>query len=97
MHQLALLPLPRNEVESPTLAFLSDWLRRHHHLTTGTSVRPNARLDYDLGLDSLERVELIVDLENYYSVELPDSEINSLGTIEDVEMCLQRQLLKAAA
>ena len=59
-------------------------------------LRTNARLDHDLGLDSLERVELIVDLENYYSVELPDSEINSLCTLRDVEMCLQRQLLKVA-
>jgi acyl carrier protein len=60
-------------------------------------LRTNARLDHDLGLDYLERVELIVDLENYYAVELPDSEINGLSTLRDVEMCLQRQLLNAAA
>jgi acyl carrier protein len=97
MHQLTLMPLPNYKADLPTQAFLVDWLRRHHHLTAGMPLRTNARLDHDLGLDSLERVELIVDLENYYSVELPDSEINSLSTIRDVELCLQRQLLKAVA
>jgi acyl carrier protein len=97
MHMLAFMPLPRHKAELPTQAFLSDWLRRHHHLTANAPLRTNARLDHDLGLDSLERVELIVDLENYYAVELPDSEINGLTTLQDVEMCLQRQLLKVAA
>lgn len=98
MHQLAFKPLSYpKKAALPTQAFLLDWLRRHHRLTASMPLRTNARLDHDLGLDSLERVELIVDLENYYSVELPDSEINSLCTLRDVEMCLQRQLLKVAA
>jgi acyl carrier protein len=97
MHQLAFKSLPYHKAELPTQTFLLDWLRRHHHLSASMPLRTNARLDHDLGLDSLERVELIVDLENYYSVELPDSEINSLSTLRDVEMCLQRQLLKVAA
>jgi acyl carrier protein len=97
MHQLAFKSLPYLKAALPTQTFLLDWLRRHHHLPASMPLRTNARLDHDLGLDSLERVELIVDLENYYSVELPDSEINGLCTLRDVEMCLQRQLFKAPA
>jgi acyl carrier protein len=97
MHQSAFKSLSYHKVELPTQTFLLDWLRRHHHLSASMPLRTNARLDHDLGLDSLERVELIVDLESYYSVELPDSEINSLCTLRDVEMCLQRQLLKVIA
>jgi acyl carrier protein len=97
MHQFASKSLPYHKAALPTQTFLLDWLRRHHHLPASSPLRTNARLDHDLGLDSLERVELIVDLENYYSVELPDSEINSLSTLRDVEACLQRQLLKVAA
>ena len=96
MYQLAFKSQPYHKAALPTQTFLLDWLRRHHHLSAGTLLRLNARLDHDLGLDSLERVELIVDLENYYSVELPYNEISGLATLRDVELCLQRQLLKVA-
>ena len=44
------------------------------------AVTPHARLDHDLGIGSLERVELLPRLEQQFGVRLPDAVMAEAGT-----------------
>lgn len=46
-------------------------------------VSPNARFDKDLGLDSLDVVELVMALEEEFGVEIPDAEADKIASIQD--------------
>ena len=52
------------------------------------------RLEADLEMDSLDRVDLIVELENYFDIEIDDNEISKETRIEDVIDIVKKNLLK---
>jgi long-chain acyl-CoA synthetase len=64
-------------------------------LITRASGRPahkldeNASLDSDLGLSSLDRVELLSALEDRYQVDLSEARFSSVRTVGDVERMLR--------
>lgn len=47
-------------------------------------VVPEANLADDLGVDSLDRVEFIMDLEERFDIEIPDEDAEQFKTIQDV-------------
>ncbi len=47
-------------------------------------VTPNASFVDDLGADSLDTVELIMALEEEFSVEIPDEDAEKMKTVGDV-------------
>ena len=46
-------------------------------------ITPEAHLARDLGLDSLDTVELTLGLEEKYGIEIPDTELEDLETVSD--------------
>ena len=61
---------------------------------TGRSVADlngESRLDADLGLSSLDRVDLIGSLEERYQIDLGETSIEAIRTLEDVEKLLRRE------
>ncbi len=46
-------------------------------------IKDDSRIE-DLNLDSLERVELILELENEFNISISDEEANDFKTIEDI-------------
>jgi long-chain acyl-CoA synthetase len=52
-------------------------------------LRPGARLEDDLNLSSLDRVELMAALENRYQVDLADREFSQISTVADLEKLLK--------
>jgi acyl carrier protein len=46
-------------------------------------ITPDAHLARDLGLDSLDTVELTLGLEEKYGIEIPDTELEDLETVSD--------------
>lgn len=46
-------------------------------------VSPTATFDKDLGLDSLDVVELVMALEEEFGVEIPDAEADKISSIQD--------------
>jgi len=44
-------------------------------------VTPDAKFDDDLGADSLDRVELVMSLEEEFGLEIPDEEAEKIGTV----------------
>jgi len=52
-------------------------------------VEPAGHLETDLGLDSMERVELLVHLTTVFAVEVPDGEAQALHTVGDLIAALR--------
>lgn len=50
----------------------------------------------EYGLDSLRSMELIISLEECFDIEIPDSEIARVTTVQDVIELIQRQLMVLA-
>ncbi|MBZ5684886.1 MAG: AMP-binding protein [Acidobacteriia bacterium] len=53
------------------------------------NLRPESSLDSDLGLSSLDRVELLSALEDRYQVDLSETRFSSVRTVGDVERMLR--------
>ena len=54
------------------------------------ALRPEARLEGDLNLNSMDRVELLSALEDRYQVDLNDADFTSISTVGDLEHLLHR-------
>lgn len=48
------------------------------------AVRPGANLELDLGLDSIERVELLADLEQLYAARVPEEVTHRIYTVREL-------------
>jgi acyl carrier protein len=46
-------------------------------------IQPDARLD-ELGIDSLDRIELVFELESAFGIEIPDSVVTQVETVGDI-------------
>jgi acyl carrier protein len=62
----------------------------HEHLGSDTTVLPQSNLLNDLGMDSLEQVELGLKLEKDFSIKLPIKDLRSCVTVQDVVEIVQR-------
>ena len=49
-----------------------------------SDVRPDASLTNDLGADSLDTVELIMEFENKFGLSIPDNIAEKISTVGDV-------------
>lgn len=47
-------------------------------------IKPEAKLNGDLGIDSLAAVELALELENEFDIRIEDEELAKLETVQDV-------------
>jgi long-chain acyl-CoA synthetase len=61
-----------------------------------TGVNAQAQLDSDLGLSSLDRVELISALEDRYQVDLSETRLSAARTVGDVERMLRGEATQRA-
>ena len=48
------------------------------------SIALESSITDDLGADSLDVVDLVMSLEEEFDVEIPDEEIESIKTVEDI-------------
>ncbi|ABF88042.1 acyl carrier protein [Myxococcus xanthus DK 1622] len=47
------------------------------------SITPEARLIEDLGMDYLDHIEFVMDLEDTFVIEIPDEEAEKIITVGD--------------
>ncbi len=47
-------------------------------------IKPESSLVDDLGLDSLDAVEMVFELEENYSIDIPDDQISEFKTAQDI-------------
>ena len=55
-------------------------------------IQPNKTLRNDLGLNSIEFLELVVHLENAYKINLPDRELERVCTVQDLNNLMERHV-----
>jgi acyl carrier protein len=54
------------------------------------AVKPEASFVEDLGADSLDRVELVMALEEAFGVEIPDADAEKIVTVQDAVEYVQQ-------
>uniref|UniRef100_A0A452YZQ0 Acyl carrier protein n=1 Tax=Aegilops tauschii subsp. strangulata TaxID=200361 RepID=A0A452YZQ0_AEGTS len=54
----------------------------HASTFCSVSVTPNAHFQKDLGLDSLDTVEIVMAFEEEFSFEIPDNEAEKIDSIK---------------
>lgn len=60
-----------------------------------SEVTPNASFTNDLGADSLDTVELIMEFEKAFGITIPDDAAESISTVEDAIAYIENNLKKA--
>lgn len=56
---------------------------------------PEARIQQDLGADSLDQVELVMLMEEVFGIEVPDEDAEKFETVNDVIQYVTNQLKEA--
>ena len=59
------------------------------------SITESSSFKEDLGADSLDRFELVMALEDWYSVEIPAEDLEQLATVGDVMNYLKSKGVEA--
>jgi acyl carrier protein len=69
-----------------TLQITTEILQKH--VDAGRVIRPNDHIQNDLGLDSLGVMELVADVEDRFSVSIPNEVLNEIATVSDIAAAL---------
>ena len=48
------------------------------------TIEMSSDLSSDLGADSLDAIEIVMSIEDQYGIEVPDSVIENMKTVEDI-------------
>jgi len=57
-------------------------LESYDNVKQGSTISPAASFSKDLGLDSLDTVEVLLELENEFSILIPDNEADEIKTVQ---------------
>jgi acyl carrier protein len=74
---------PTDEAEAQVLQVTRELLRELNSPRSVEGISLSASLDQDLGLGSLERVELLVRLESHFNTRLPEEVAQHAGTLAE--------------
>ncbi len=69
-----------------TLKITTEILQKH--VDGDRTIRPNDHIQNDLGLDSLGVMELVADVEDRFSVTIPNEVLSDISTVEDIARAL---------
>ena len=67
-----------SEIESKVVAIIVDKLG-----VDEAEVKPSASFTNDLGADSLDTVELIMEFEKQFNISIPDDQSENIATVGD--------------
>ena len=75
----------------PTFEQFTHFLARNLFINPA-QIKPNKTLRNDLGLNSIEFLELVVHLENAYHISLPDLELERVRTVQDLSNLMDKHV-----
>jgi len=58
-----------------------------------SSISQDSHLSKDLGLDSLDTIDLVLQMEDQFHIAIPDEDYEKLQTVRQIEQYLSGQLL----
>lgn len=53
-------------------------------------ITPEAKLKEDLGIDSLDAVELAMAVEEAFDIKIDDEDLKKLITVQDIVSCVEK-------
>ena len=53
-------------------------------------IEPSSKIKDDLGADSLDVLELLMDLEENFGITIPDEELGRFETVQDIVSFLEK-------
>lgn len=68
-----------NSIEAKVISIVSNQLSLRED-----EIKGDSRFIDDLGADSLDIVELIMEMEEEFDVEIPDEDVEKMTTVKDV-------------
>ena len=60
-----------------------------------TEITPDANLVRDLGIDSLDYAELVMEFEQSFNIRIPDEDAEKLATVKEAANYIQSKLKEA--
>ena len=82
--------MPSPELESRLKKIVAE-----QHGVDETKIVPEARFTEDLNADSLDLVEMIMELEEAFGVEIPDEDAEKIMTVQDALNYIEQKLQAA--
>jgi acyl carrier protein len=79
--------MPDQEIENKVKQIIVDELGVDEN-----EVTPNARFIDDLGADSLDTVELVMEFEDEFEINIPDEDAEKIMTVGDAVKYIQSKL-----
>ncbi|KAM0513185.1 hypothetical protein ACHAPE_008031 [Trichoderma viride] len=70
--------LNKEEVEGRILSLLQGFDK----VNDATNIKPTAHFANDLGLDSLDTVEVVMAIEEEFSIEIPDKDADTIHSVD---------------
>ena len=58
----------------------------------GSSITDDASLTHDLGLDSLDTVDLVLQMEDQFKISIPDEDYPKLKTVRSIYEYMQQKV-----
>jgi acyl carrier protein len=86
---------PTGDAPCPNCGYLLRWIRRKLAEKLGVdpeSVTSSKSFVNDLGGDSLDAAELVIEIEDEFGVTIPDEKIEQINTVADAIRFIQEQL-----
>ncbi len=80
-------PMPNSEIERKVKDILARKLDRKPE-----DIHGNSRLTEDLGVDSFGTVELMFEIEEAFDLQIADSELEQVRTVDDIVLYLRTWL-----
>lgn len=78
--------------QGTTLGILADLIEELGHDSSRSELQPGVHLERDLGLGSLERVELLLRLNAAFSIQLPEQALSEAETVGELLRVVQSSL-----
>jgi len=90
----------RKPTEPPPVPRANLWPKVHDILTKqlgvpSSSITPQADFAKDLGIDSLDAIELVMVVEEEFGIEITDEEVEKLLTVADLLRYLEERMTDA--
>ncbi|KAF2862284.1 acyl carrier protein [Piedraia hortae CBS 480.64] len=73
--------LDKDEVTGRIMALLKNFEKNDGQDTDSRKISANAHFTNDLGLDSLDTVEVVMAVEEEFSIEIPDKEADAIHSV----------------
>ena len=81
---------------SPIFKHFTQFLSKNFFIPEAI-IMPWKQFKSDLGLNSIEFLEVIVYVENTYGIQIPDDELEKLATVKDLTDYLEGNLVAVPA